>query len=102
MDCISDNFKNDGTDHDEVGHGTMIGGLIGSIDNSIGRVGVAPDARLWSVRISNEDGYSKDSAVLCAYEWLIDHADTIEVASSAMLASPLRHECGTRARSANG
>src|ERR1044072_531346 len=34
-------------------HGTSCAGIIGALDNSIGVVGVAPGARLWSVRASS-------------------------------------------------
>lgn len=37
-------------------HGTMVGGFIGALDNSIGRVGVAPGAKLWGVRSVDDGG----------------------------------------------
>src|SRR6266702_5589243 len=36
------------------GHGTVVAGLIGALDNKIGRVGIAPGARLWSVQVLDE------------------------------------------------
>lgn len=36
---------------DANGHGTIVAGVIGARDNDIGYVGVAPGARLWSVRV---------------------------------------------------
>ena len=38
-------------------HGTMVAGMVGAIDNSIGRVGVAPGARIWSVRVGDASGF---------------------------------------------
>jgi subtilisin family serine protease len=59
----------------------MIAGLIGAIDNDYGVVGVAPGTRIWSVRAASPDGFLKDSAVLCAFNWVIEHADVIDVAN---------------------
>src|SRR5436190_8355769 len=36
---------------DALGHGTHVAGIIGALDNDFGVVGVAPGARLWSVRV---------------------------------------------------
>jgi subtilisin family serine protease len=36
---------------DDVGHGSHIAGIIGAKDNSIGVVGIVPDARLWSIKV---------------------------------------------------
>ncbi len=36
---------------DGNGHGTHVAGTIGALDNGIGVVGVAPGARIWSVRV---------------------------------------------------
>ena len=36
---------------DEHGHGTHVAGIVGALDNDRGVVGVAPGARLWSVRV---------------------------------------------------
>ena len=38
-------------------HGTHVAGTVGALDNGIGVVGVAPGARLWAVKILNDDGY---------------------------------------------
>jgi subtilisin len=54
---------------DHEGHGTMVGGLIGALDNTIGIVGVAPGARLWSVRVLNRKG-GRDSGIICGIDWV--------------------------------
>jgi subtilisin len=53
---------------DRLGHGTMVTGIIGSHDNRIGRVGVAPGARLWSIRVTHRTLAVRYSAVLCAVD----------------------------------
>jgi subtilisin len=41
---------------DRHGHGTMVAGLIAARDNAILRVGVAPGASLWAVRVGTSSG----------------------------------------------
>jgi len=66
---------------DAIGHGTSVAGVVGAIDNEIGRVGVAPGARLWAVRVTNRNGGISMSAVICAVDWVTKHADVIDVAN---------------------
>jgi len=63
------------------GHATFAAGTIGAIDNKIGVVGVAPGARIWSVRIFDSQGISSDQRVLCGVEWVTAHANVIDVAN---------------------
>lgn len=66
---------------DVEGHGTQVAGVIAARDNRFGVVGVAPGARLWSVRAFDENNEADDSSILCAINWITDHADVIEVAN---------------------
>ncbi len=50
---------------DSFGHGTLVAGTLGAIDNSIGVVGVAPGVRLWSVRVLNNKNSGSTSSLLC-------------------------------------
>ena len=79
--CVGGN-KQDWDDRD--GHGTMVGGFAAAIDNSIGVVGIAPGARLWAVRVADPNGDISDSALLCGLNWVMKHADTIEVANMSL------------------
>ncbi len=67
--------------NDVESHGTMVAGFAGAIDNGIGIAGIAPGARLWSVRIADETGFIRNSAWRCGLEWLNRHAKKIEVAN---------------------
>jgi subtilisin len=69
---------------DTDGHGTLVAGFIGAIDNSFGVVGMAPGARVWAVRVENQGGIILDSSVICGLEWVRDHAATIEVANLSL------------------
>ena len=52
-------------------HGTKVAGLIGALDNGIGRVGVAPGVRLWAVQVLDEAGFGLSSEVLCGLDWVV-------------------------------
>ncbi len=54
----------------DFGHGTAAAGFIASQDNPIGEVGIAPGARIWSVRVFDEQGFGSTSAVICAADWI--------------------------------
>src|SRR3712207_8109497 len=57
--------SNDGTIGDQNGHGTHVAGIVGAKDDTIGVVGAAPGARLWSIRVGDGAGASSTSAQLC-------------------------------------
>ena len=54
----------------DFGHGTAVAGLIASQDNPVGEVGVAPGARIWSIRGIDETGFGTDSSFLCAADYV--------------------------------
>ena len=60
---------------DEHGHGTHVAGIVGAKDNSTGVVGVAPGARLWSVRVFDKVGYSRISWIACGIDWVTSKRD---------------------------
>jgi subtilisin family serine protease len=56
------------------GHGTHVAGIIGAKDNAFGVVGVAPGARIWSVRALGETGAGRWSWVICALDFVADRS----------------------------
>src|SRR5919106_3772900 len=42
--------------NDDNGHGTSVAGIAAARDNSQGVVGIAPGARLWSIKVLNSNG----------------------------------------------
>ena len=60
---------------DVQGHGTHVAGTVGALDNTIGVVGVAPGARLWAVKILNDDGYGLLSWYVCGLDWILAQRD---------------------------
>lgn len=72
-----------GTTLDNGGHGTHVAGIAAALDNGIGIVGVAPGARIWSIKVL--DAFDGNwSWVICGIDWVTGHADTIEVANMSL------------------
>jgi subtilisin len=55
---------------DGNGHGTHVAGIIAAIDNNVGVVGVAPQAKLWAVRVLNDQGFGFWSEVICGIDFV--------------------------------
>ncbi len=60
---------------DRNNHGTHVAGTVGALDNSYGVVGVAPGARMWGVKILNDDGYGLLSWYICGLDWILAQRD---------------------------
>lgn len=54
---------------DDNGHGTHVAGTIAAADNTIGVVGVAPQARLLGAKVLNSQGSGYLSDVLAGIDW---------------------------------
>ncbi len=68
---------------DDAGHGTHVAGTAAALDNGKGVVGVAPGARLWSVRVLS-GGSGTTSQVIAGVDWVTNHSDQIEVANLSL------------------
>jgi subtilisin len=60
---------------DVQNHGTHVAGTVAAKDNTTGVVGVAPGARLWAVKILNDDGYGLLSWYVCGLDWILSKRD---------------------------
>ena len=78
------NCNNGRSYNDGNGHGTHVAGTIGAKDDANGVVGVAPGARLWAVRVLNNNGSGSWSSVICGIDWVTANANTIEVANMSL------------------
>jgi subtilisin family serine protease len=56
-------------------HGTHVAGTVAALDNSFGVVGVAPGARVWGVKILNDNGYGLISWYVCGLDWILAQRD---------------------------
>jgi subtilisin len=73
----------EGGDDDHY-HGTHVAGTIGALDNGIGVVGVAPGARIWSVKVLDKNGSGWSSWIIAGIDWVAANAGTIEVANMSL------------------
>jgi serine protease AprX len=61
--------------YDTYGHGTFIAGLIGGNDGTTGGYkGIAPDARIVSLKVGTADGGADVTQVIAAIDWVVQHA----------------------------
>jgi serine protease AprX len=71
-------FVNDGaTLLDPSGHGTFVAGLIAAHGPTF--KGVAPDAKLISLRVLDQNGNGTMHSVLAAFDWLLKNRTTMRV-----------------------
>lgn len=89
--CIDDS----GGFEDTIGHGTLVAGSIGALDNAIDFVGIAPGARLWAVRVLRKNGTGTEAQIICGIDWVTstqtdsDPANDIAVANASIV-GPLK------------
>ena len=69
---------------DDNGHGTNIAGIAAAIDNAQGIVGVAPGARVWAVKVLDENGSGSFSDVICGLNWVVKQRGTIDVVNLSL------------------
>ena len=69
-DFSSERHDDDLRNLDTFGHGTHLAGLIAGRDPVAGFAGVAPGARLVSLKIAGADGETDLARVLAALEWI--------------------------------
>lgn len=58
---------------DYNGHGTHITGIIGGLHNNLGIKGIAPEARIYAIKVFNETGTSNTTDIISGLEWAIDN-----------------------------
>lgn len=78
------NFAKGKSWSDGNGHGTHVAGTIAAKNNDIGVVGVAPDARLYAVKVLDKRGSGFMSDVIAGVNWVAINADIIEVANMSL------------------
>ncbi|MBI4492093.1 MAG: S8 family peptidase [Chloroflexi bacterium] len=73
--------RNPGGPEDGNGHGTFVAGIIaGRGWSSEGKiVGIAPNANLVSVRVSDADGMARTSDVIAGLEWVVANKDLYRI-----------------------
>lgn len=64
---------------DDEGHGSHVSGRIAAIDNTIGVVGVDPEAKLIAVKVLNKNGTGSTSQVIAGIDWVTKNAATYNI-----------------------
>lgn len=80
VDCVDST----GSYQDANGHGTHVSGTIAARDNGFGVVGVAPEAKLWAVRVLDSQGSGTWSSIICGVDFVTKNASHIKVASMSL------------------
>ncbi len=78
------NFTNEKQMDDLNGHGTHVAGIAAAKDNAAGVVGVAPGARIWSVKVLNRNGSGYLSDVIEGIDYVTANAASVEVANMSL------------------
>ncbi len=59
--------------YDGNGHGTHVAGTVAAVNNTIGVIGVAPNASLYAVKVLNNSGSGSFSGIAQGIEWAINN-----------------------------
>jgi subtilisin family serine protease len=73
------------------GHGTHVAGTIAAARNGIGIVGVAPNVRLASVKVVNDDGFIYPEYAICGFVWAAEHG--MDVTNNSYYVDPFELWC---------
>jgi hypothetical protein len=65
-------------------HGTHVAGIAAAFDNTSGVVGVAPGARLWAVKVLDDNGDGAVSVIIAGVDYVAQHDTEIEVANMSL------------------
>jgi subtilisin family serine protease len=92
---------------DRYGHGTHVSGTAAAIDDGAGVVGVAPGARLWAVKVLDDNDRGRLSWYLCGVDRVMSMRDpddpsrprieVVNMSLSALMPQGSEDDCGTRA-----
>lgn len=64
---------------DDNGHGTHVAGIAAAKDNTAGVVGIAPGARIWSIKVLDGSGTGSISDIIAGIDYVTAHANEIDV-----------------------
>jgi YVTN family beta-propeller protein len=70
--------------NDDFGHGTEVAGIIAAGDNNFGVVGVAPEADLYSLKVTDSLGHFILKDLTSAVDWVLKNSSKIQVANISL------------------
>jgi len=77
-------------------HGTHVAGTIAAAINGVGVAGVAPGARVASVKVVNDAGFIYPEAAVCGFLWAADHG--MQITNNSYFIDPWEFNCRNDAR----
>ncbi|KAE8764408.1 S8 family serine peptidase [Georgenia thermotolerans] len=72
-------------------HGTHVAGTIAAARNGTGIVGVAPNVRMASVKVVNDDGFIYPEYAVCGFVWAAEHG--MDVTNNSYYVDPFEFWC---------
>jgi subtilisin family serine protease len=76
-------------------HGTHVAGTIAAARNGVGIVGVAPNARMASVKVVNDDGFIYPEYAICGFMW--SGLRDMDVTNNSYYVDPFMYYCSDQA-----
>lgn len=83
-----DFFSNDADPMDEHWHGTHVAGIVAARANGTGAVGVAPECRLYALKVCGANGAGSFSAIVAALQWCVNNGIQVANVSLGSTAHP--------------
>jgi subtilisin family serine protease len=72
-------------------HGTHVAGTVAAARNGVGIVGVAPNVRIASVKVVNDDGFIYPEYAICGIVWAAEHH--MDVTNHSYFIDPFQWWC---------
>jgi subtilisin family serine protease len=66
-------FQPNGAFDDRHGHGTHVAGTIAAQDVGKGVIGIAPDARVYAVKVLNDRGHGSFASIIDGLQWCVEN-----------------------------
>lgn len=76
-----DFVNNDADPRDDNGHGTHCAGTVAARADGVGVIGVAPEARIYALKVLDSTGSGSFSSIIAALQWCVDNK--IQVTSNS-------------------
>ncbi|MFC6150371.1 MULTISPECIES: S8 family serine peptidase [Mumia] len=72
-------------------HGTHVAGTIAAAKNGVGIVGVAPNVRMTSIKVVDDDGFIYPEYAICGFVWAAEHG--VDVTNNSYYVDPWMFWC---------
>lgn len=77
---------------DDNGHGTHVAGIISASDNTLGVIGVAPQASLYAVKVLDRNGSGYYSDIVTGLQWAVtNHMQIVNMSLGGSVDDPALH-----------